>query len=670
MSAWGGYRGIRRIAGAVLVAATTQGCEQAETTGCPFEPVALATAAPIRVLTWWRISSTDGEPGKPPAGMGPGAATSVAASASVTPLLPMDPTAPVNEAPTGSAENGELSAAVNDEPVSPGENAEMRSAEFIADRVLECAIEPPGAGPLSVEWVNGSGSGTRFEKAEALEAGKRQACLAIAGNLRADEKIADVECDGMHEDKTSAPNGPYDVMLLNAGADVFRFVDCAQTDPRQQMLRELPAELLERVPKFLQPLVACPAPDAALQANAALQVNAATPSAAVPSAAPAAPALKARLFAVPVGLHRVNQLYVNRQRLAATGHTWPPANSPVTTIDQFLALLAELQNPPPGSAASACAHPFALAEGNWPLSLLLVENLMVSVGGAEVYQSFWGQLPQHVGLVTAGYLHSGDSAYLAKVDDGFVAFDKAVHYEERLMQYTSRLPKPLVAVGAPGQCDDSHPIFTVMGNWETPNLDEAVVDALPFPGTEDVYVYTADAFAMPARPAADEVHSEDVEALWFKVVTDPLVEERYSSLKGSLPVFNNGDPTADAAAFVGTPQSVPGLPAYVPTGTFNEFETRLSDLMNQDLGQTPNGVGRGDNTHAGFVDYVQQQYCDTTALCTCPRSDEDLPTKDGCIRLTSNTKCIPRACEPDAPVISDGWDPAPSTAPSPSSSAR
>lgn len=460
--------------------------------------------------------------------------------------------------------------------------AEIRATTFISDRMTECVHSELGQDPL--QWVNTGTDGEALKKDDAVSAGKRQACKALEHRATPSD---DVECLKMSNDDTGAPNGPYDVMLLNAGSDVFRFVNCKATN-EPQLLQELAADRwLSRIPSFLRPLVSC-----------------------------AADTGTARMFALPVGLHRLNQLYLNQERLQATGLTWSPASlngAAPSSLDQFLVLLGQLRE-------RGCALPVVIEDKDWPWSLLLVENIMVSIAGADTYEQFWKQLPKRVGdTIDLSDLDSDRRATTVKaVDEGFAAFEQAVDYAQRLASYVQVQVNPMALVQEPGLCAEGLPIFTVMGDWDVPNITVDTVQAVPFPGTEGTYVYTADAFAIPQsnEPA---VQADAAATLWFEVVSDPLIQLRYAGLKGSLPLVTEQGTVPTEGELFGDQRPVPGLPGFVPSETFNEFLGKLTDLMHATVNDS--AAGRSDDAatraarRVDLVTYIQEEYCDKTGFC-------------------------------------------------------
>lgn len=467
------------------------------------------------------------------------------------------------------------------------------------------------AGQPPLLWVNTKDDSTRLKKDDAVAEGKRQACQAVISS--------EGECKNMVSSPT-ALNGPYDVMLLNAGADVFRFVDCtAPNEP--QLLRQLPSEpWLSHVPDFLRRLVSC-------------------------EAAPDPP----KLFALPVGVHRLNQLYINQERLQSTALAWPPSTSTgltasSSTLEQFLKLLGDLQE-------RGCAHPIAI-EGDavWPWSLLLVENIMVGIAGADIYEQFWKQLPTRGGdTVDLGTIPTDvRDATLRAVNEGFTALNQAIDFALQLAPYVQEVsPSPMARVQQPGLCADGLPIFTVMGDWEVQNVNSDIVQAVPFPGTEGTYVYTADAFAVPQAntPAAQ---ADNTATLWFKVVSDPLIQLRYARLKGSLPLVTEQGTVPTERELFGDQRAVPGLPGFVPNETFNSFQSEVEALMKAALSQAQTATWDATalvEQRKQLVEYTQDEYCKTTGFCR--RETDSTRIIAGCTaRFSAAPDVIPAHCLP------------------------
>jgi hypothetical protein len=224
----------------------------------------------------------------------------------------------------------------------------------------------------------------------------------------------------------------------------------------------------------------------------------------------------------------------------------------------------------------------------------------------------------------------------------------------------------MAAVQRVGSCTEL-PIFTVMGDWERRNVDGDTVLAVPFPGTEGTFVYTADAFAVPETdtPARSDESAEH----WFELMTDPLIQQRYSELKGSLPLVTERGTVATEEELFGDQRPVPGLPAFVPAETFNALEDTLLSTIHVSMADAAMGApdaARRQMRRASLVSYVQQEYCTTTGLCERAPAPERL--LEGCEPLPAASEVYPVSCllpfvPPQTNIVSAGEqlgsDPAP-----------
>lgn len=107
------------------------------------------------------------------------------------------------------------------------------------------------------------------------------------------------------------------------------------------------------------------------------------------------------------------------------------------------------------------------------------------------------------------------------------------------MQYLSRsfVNPPGSAVdwaGALAQVQSGTADFSVMGDWSNGELKSALasgeVDSVPFPGSEDVFVFTSDTFPLPL----DAPYPEQTQAL-LETIASTEGQLSFSQDKGSIP---------------------------------------------------------------------------------------------------------------------------------------
>lgn len=196
------------------------------------------------------------------------------------------------------------------------------------------------------------------------------------------------------------------------------------------------------------------------------------------------------LFALPIGMHRVNVLYVNTEVYeqaveAATlqGVAYPPLGE-IRTAEEFVQLAETTAELHLLTADAQEIVPIALsATEGWPLQLLAHDSLLASYS-ESAYRGTWMGRP-----------------------DG--------QTEEELTEYFAMLADHVERLGAVSNMSDGNgwteaidlvasgsALFTVMGDWGAARLEGATaqrVDLVPFPGLEDRFVYTVDSFAVPKK---------------------------------------------------------------------------------------------------------------------------------------------------------------------------
>lgn len=361
---------------------------------------------------------------------------------------------------------------------------------------------------------------------------------------------------------------PWDVVLLNAGSDVALFSGCSgmnrdtATSSRLIPLSEIvQGDLLDRpFPQELMQAVRC----------------------------------DGEYYAAPVGVHRLNSLYFNRRLLESAGCRQQDLQN--ATADEFAAIVQELdsvlvrgQAPDPALATCVSQRPasrgvesiFAIATGEpWAVSLFVFENLMVSTIGIDGYERFWRG-------------HRGDP-------EGQHDLSELRHTLGALQVYASYLT-PLDASGAPGweergvqwafrQVREGQAVFTVMGDWQSPDSVDQLMGEVAFPGTQDGYVYTADVFAVPVGAP----HLGGARA-WLRAVTSRRAQERY------IPVKGGASAREDTWRLPPGVRSAPGLPLLIPTNAFDDLKTKLRDWLEQ--------MSAGTRNDQFLLDYVLQEYC-------------------------------------------------------------
>jgi glucose/mannose transport system substrate-binding protein len=184
-----------------------------------------------------------------------------------------------------------------------------------------------------------------------------------------------------------------------------------------------------------------------------------------------------RIYAVPMGVHRTNSLFYNKQILSDHGLT-PPAS-----IDELLALCAALDQ--------AGVTPIATSNQGW-IQVLLFELIHEGVLGAEAYEAYLEGTPAtadaELPAATAVYAEIVEKYVNADAGDEGFGWDKAANL----------LFEGKAAIFIHG--DWAKGLYTRQG-W-TSDIDFGVMGT---PGASDLFVYELDTWVMPVggpNPAA------------------------------------------------------------------------------------------------------------------------------------------------------------------------
>lgn len=221
-------------------------------------------------------------------------------------------------------------------------------------------------------------------------------------------------------------------------------------------------------------------------------------------------------FAVPLNIHRENILYYNAKRREDFERN----------TEKELLLLETLC--PPGAADPSTPKleaGIAIALGDpWPLTLLVFENILPALVAADPdeNQNYYTELLQGARSGAAEGIPS------ERVDQALAC-----------AQYLSRsaVEGSLVMDWADtvrAVKENGSATFAVMGDWANPLLKDELasgeVVAVPFPGTEHIYVFTSDTFPLPIGV---EYPEETLEFL--KTFASEEGQIKFSREKGSIP---------------------------------------------------------------------------------------------------------------------------------------
>jgi glucose/mannose transport system substrate-binding protein len=208
-----------------------------------------------------------------------------------------------------------------------------------------------------------------------------------------------------------------------------------------------------------------------------------------------------KLYGLPSNLHRLNTLFYNKRIFARLGL------SPPTSIEDLKSASRKLKR--------AGIDPIAVgAKQPWTLSLLVFECLLVSREGADFYSEYF-----------VGNSRPDDRRILAILK---TALD--------LRDYLNPDYRKLDWPDAVARVVDGKAAMTIMGDWAESDFAArgAVLDRdyaeMPFPGTADVFVFTADAFAVPVR-AKNPAGAARVLA----TLSSAEAQRALAAVKGALP---------------------------------------------------------------------------------------------------------------------------------------
>jgi glucose/mannose transport system substrate-binding protein len=208
--------------------------------------------------------------------------------------------------------------------------------------------------------------------------------------------------------------------------------------------------------------------------------------------------------AVPVNVHRVNWLWINREALRKVGTRAPE------TWGEFFALAEKLHR----------AGIVPVAHGGQPWQeFTTFESVALGVGGAEFYRNAFVKLDPAA-------LHS-------------TTMERVLTTFRRIKDYTDK--------GAPGRDWNQATAMVIrgeaamqfMGDWakgeflaagKVPNKDFLCVSA---PGTERAYIFNVDSFAMFELKGSEDRRAQ--RALVNSIMS-PAFQESFNLNKGSIPV--------------------------------------------------------------------------------------------------------------------------------------
>jgi glucose/mannose transport system substrate-binding protein len=261
-----------------------------------------------------------------------------------------------------------------------------------------------------------------------------------------------------------------------------------------------------------------------------------------------------KMYAVPLNIHRINSLFLNKHVFEAEGL------EPPTT-------LAELESTCETLSAAGYTCLTIGNKNNWTMQLFTFENVLPAVAGGEYYQSFW-----------RGEKDPDDQQIVDTLDTVlrlwpyFNEDANDVDWAEALdTMMTGDKPAAMAVMG-----DWAKGYFVSQG-WE-PGID---FDQIPFPGSNGTFVFTADTFAMP-KGAPHESAARN----FLSTVGSVEGQTAFNKIKGSIPVRGDINPEDFDALGQKTfedfqsNERVLAMSGLTPVGSIDDVAPAIKEMLN------------------------------------------------------------------------------------------
>jgi hypothetical protein len=299
---------------------------------------------------------------------------------------------------------------------------------------------------------------------------------------------------------------------------------------------------------------------------------------------------RGRLFAVPIGLHTLNRVVLNRTSSAGweDAQRSPPA---------FLEWLQERVD-------AGMPKPIVVPE-DVELSYLLVENIMVAVAG-DRYRDFWDMTRKT----------------FDRKDIDMAPFEAALDLADDLMPFVEFVPAEVGRTSidtAMAKVCSGEAALTVQADWTNPADHCGGLVTAPFPGTSSYEVFAFDAFAVdhaadrqdPDNPAFLMPGAPDY--AWLKAATSLQVQAAYAKAKHSRVLVRqdaqgNSVALQDVDLFERGVTPLPGLLLAVKHSYFNGFNEVIDAYLRSD---SPDEAERA-RLRTELVTYVHDELCMAT----------------------------------------------------------
>ncbi|HEY3500566.1 MAG TPA: ABC transporter substrate-binding protein [Polyangiaceae bacterium] len=264
-------------------------------------------------------------------------------------------------------------------------------------------------------------------------------------------------------------------------------------------------------------------------------------------------------YAVPINIHRANVLYYRADKLAE----FRAKHQNKSFLD--LATLC-----PGGSDAPPLDLKIAIgAEEEYPLVLLAFENLLPALTNGAFYRSVF----------------EGSA-----MGDYTVEVRKALDCARFLSRHSLGGESASGWFAAVEAVQKGFAAFTVVGDWASGvfvnELNSGEVIAVPFPGSEETFVFTSDTFPL----LIGVEHREEV-LEFLRTIAGTTAQSTFSTVKGSIPARNDANMGVIEAAsqirredFLASEQVLATsgfFPPYYPQGQLGQA---LQDMVAPDAG--------------------------------------------------------------------------------------
>lgn len=231
----------------------------------------------------------------------------------------------------------------------------------------------------------------------------------------------------------------------------------------------------------------------------------------------------------PIAIHHLNRLYFNVA--AAQRLKWPPRT-------QKSPPLIQLEAPKPDGEIIANIEDISGRLGSLDLTGWL--ELLSYNPGQTIFA-----LPNGTGSGWALNLLAAENIRVARnleLQQPPMAMNEQVAIDVMRAMTTIRAvsqPDGIVwSVGdAMGAVKRGDAVFTVMGDWSYPDVADAGVQMIPFPGTQHALVYTIDGFVGVNQNQVDGPTGATKQArAWLRTVDDETVASEFAKTKGAVSI--------------------------------------------------------------------------------------------------------------------------------------